>query len=658
MTTLLDATTPTANRTITLPDASGAVCVGGNCFAGPRPWIDVTNPTYGADPTGVADSSTAIQSAFNACAGGTVFFPPGTYLQSAGISNTGPCTVYAVPFTATINKNYSSASGRPGASGSWLVESSNVTIDGFMYNGGQSSGFTGLCITVVPISATQIKDIRIQNNIITNCDVAGIQLTSSASYTYNGPSGVQIYNNHMTCPASANAVADINAQGTVAGVRISGNTLSCSASLYTTTGAAINLESQGLTTAITDFNINHNTLDCGLNTWGVQAGGFNAYTFTGLVVDDNIFNFAAAAPHGCVSVVSTVGAAIVGNEFNANGYASSYTGLELVFDTGSQVTGNTFNWENPGTGTAITCNMCNNSNVSGNKIIGFGETGDGSNVSAGIAIESTHSSQSLSGGSLVETGNNVLVTTSGALSINWQPGASACIGGATTTAYNICGIVLNANYSRTGGTFTLYNPTGSLASCSGSCTTSAMVYAEDSNNIFGPNLISLPCQGTLTNNRYGILLRVTGTNEVANNNKVTNNTVVGCGNGATGDVGIREGTIGGSLDSNTFNDNKLVNLSIGYYLFAGTNNFIRNTEYVNVATEATLSGSGWTFAEEDFGVPYADLATCNGASLLGKTAEVTNSNTATFGATVATGGANHVLARCSQSGNWTVQGGP
>jgi hypothetical protein len=170
-------------------------------------------------------------------------------------------------------------------------------------------------------------------------------------------------------------------------------------------------------------------------------------------------------------------------------------------------------------------------------------------------------------------------------------------------------------------------------------------------------LISLPCQGTLTNNRYGILLRVTGTNEVANNNKISNNTIMGCGNGATGDVGIKSTGISVTLDSNTFNDNKLVNLPVGYLISTGTNIFIRNTEYVNVTTEASLSGT-LTFAEEDFGVPYADLTTCNGTSLLGKTAEVTNSTTATFGATVAAGGTNHILARCSQSGNWTVQGGP
>ena len=300
--------------------------------------------------------------------------------------------------------------------------------------------------------------------------------------------------------------------------------------------------------------------------------------------------------------------------------------------------------------------MCNATTVIGNKVIGFGETGDQSNVSGGIVIESTHASQALSAGSLVETGNSVLVTVGATLSVFWQPGASLCIGGATTTGYNICGILLNTSYSRLGGTFTLYNPTGSLASCSGACTASAIIYAENSNNVFSSNQINLPCQGTLTNNRYGMMIRVTGANEVANYNKYNNNTITGCGNGATGDVGIRStGTGSGVEDSNTYNDNKLVNLSVGYLITEGTTFFIRNTEYINVATPFSSTGSGWTFAEEDFGTQFANLVACT-TPLLGKTAEVTNSNTLVFGATVAAGGANHVLARCSQTGVWTVAG--
>jgi hypothetical protein len=48
-----------------------------------RAYIDVTLAPYGADPTGVADSSTAIQAAVDA-GPGTVYFPPGTYKLADG----------------------------------------------------------------------------------------------------------------------------------------------------------------------------------------------------------------------------------------------------------------------------------------------------------------------------------------------------------------------------------------------------------------------------------------------------------------------------------------------------------------------------------------------------------------------------------------------
>ncbi len=622
---------------------------------GPTPWMDVT--AWGADPKGLVDSGGAIQNAFNNCNGGTIFFPPGNYIHNTQLINNGPCTIVAAyPGTVTLTKNYNAPGGRPGASGSWLVESSNVTLDGLIYNGGQSSGFTGLCITVVPTSATPITDVHFSRMTISNCDVAAIDLTSSSGYTFNGPSRVQITDSHITCPASSNAVAAINGQGTISGIQITNSIIDCSASTFASTGGAINFESQGTTTAITDVLISHNILGCGTLTWGAQIGGFNGGQTTGLVFTDNILNLEGASQHGCTSFAATVGAVLSGNEYNANGISSTYTAAELIYDSGSNVTGNTFNWENPGTGAAITCNMCNSTTITANKIVGFGETGDGSNLSAGIAIDSTHNNQTLNTGSIVVTGTSELVTAPAALTSFWQPGSSICIGGATIASLNICGIMQNASYNRAAGTFTLYNPTSGSQSCTGACTTSAMIYAENNNNVFSSNEINLPCLGTLTNNRYGILIRATGSLEVASDNKVNNNVINGCGNGAAGDYGIRS-TGTAVEDSNTYNDNKFVNLAVGWYISQGTHMYIRGTEYINVAAQTSISGS-FSFAQTDFPVPFADLATCDGTTMLGKTAEVTNATLATFGSTVATGGANHVLARCSQSGNWTVAGGP
>ncbi|MGA8269763.1 MAG: glycosyl hydrolase family 28-related protein [Candidatus Acidiferrales bacterium] len=64
--------------------STGSLQVTGNASTkGPRPWADVV--AWGADPTGAADSTSAIQSAINsACSsgstgGGAVHFPPGSY---------------------------------------------------------------------------------------------------------------------------------------------------------------------------------------------------------------------------------------------------------------------------------------------------------------------------------------------------------------------------------------------------------------------------------------------------------------------------------------------------------------------------------------------------------------------------------------------------
>ena len=66
-------------------------------FTPARPTFNVLN--YGADPSGVRDSTAAIQAAVNAASaagGGTVYFPPGTFKATAIGTGTGAC-IYALP---------------------------------------------------------------------------------------------------------------------------------------------------------------------------------------------------------------------------------------------------------------------------------------------------------------------------------------------------------------------------------------------------------------------------------------------------------------------------------------------------------------------------------------------------------------------------------
>src|SRR5260221_9757779 len=49
-------------------------------------FVNVTDPAYGADPTGVSDSTTAINNAITALpGGGVVYLPPGTYKTSGSL---------------------------------------------------------------------------------------------------------------------------------------------------------------------------------------------------------------------------------------------------------------------------------------------------------------------------------------------------------------------------------------------------------------------------------------------------------------------------------------------------------------------------------------------------------------------------------------------
>lgn len=78
------------NANLTFTPSTNTLFTFNGQFKGPDPWADVT--AWGADPTGSADSTTAIQNAINSfnntIQGGTVFFPAGTYKISSTLTVT------------------------------------------------------------------------------------------------------------------------------------------------------------------------------------------------------------------------------------------------------------------------------------------------------------------------------------------------------------------------------------------------------------------------------------------------------------------------------------------------------------------------------------------------------------------------------------------
>lgn len=81
------ATAGAARTNLAVPGlATNNTLTGDNYFKSGRPWFDVI--AYGADPTGVADSTTAIQNAINAASvsSGNVYLPSGVYKTSAALT--------------------------------------------------------------------------------------------------------------------------------------------------------------------------------------------------------------------------------------------------------------------------------------------------------------------------------------------------------------------------------------------------------------------------------------------------------------------------------------------------------------------------------------------------------------------------------------------
>ena len=447
-------------------------------------------------------------------------------------------------------------------------------------------GFGGICIN----DSSSNTDITFRNMYVYGCDDNSFSFTASGSGG-TGPTRVQLFDNRIVCTQSAVASGGIWVAQTVTDVTIRNNNIDCSQNQSSTSNvgpAAINIESGGLTTTISNFTVTGNHLWCA-NDWCLQVGPFNAYQPANFVITDNTMNVngpeasGTAAPNGCASIEALPGLIFTGNICNANGTSLPYTGFEVFADRGT-ISNNTCNLENPGTAACFVFIILNNSSITGNVVNGFGENGGGSQIAAGFQIGGTHADQAIS--TLNESGNIVTVVATGALNAWFQPGVTITITGSTTAGYNISGLILNTSYSRTGATFTMYNPTSGLASCSGACTTSALILPQQNNNTLSNNTVTLPCSGTLASSRYGFLFRATGAGELVQGNRLFGNKVIGCGNGATGDVGIS--MAGSAAVTASIFGNDLVNLATGIQLTSGSGSVFGNT-FTNVAS---LYGGG------------------------------------------------------------------
>jgi hypothetical protein len=97
-------------------------------------YFNVKEPAYGALGNGVADDRPAIQAAITAAnaVGGTVYFPPGTYLIGAGLTVNGAAGFLGstgVTVTSTVNGIQQLSVGT-GATGKFTIENMIFTLSG------------------------------------------------------------------------------------------------------------------------------------------------------------------------------------------------------------------------------------------------------------------------------------------------------------------------------------------------------------------------------------------------------------------------------------------------------------------------------------------------------------------------------------------------
>lgn len=203
--------------------------IGSLAIGGVSPWIDVTassvtvlGVTYllGADPTGVLDSTTAIQNAFNAAnafttaahAGATVFFPPGQYKITSALTPYNGLNMLA------FAPSYSSGSPAPNA---WLNGATltvpiingtatlvDVSIIGLGFSGNNATGSKGLYFANV--SGLTLRDL-----FFTNFGDQAIQIVTSSGGSVNMDNiFVQASLLVRTGRAALIGTVDVNADGT------------------------------------------------------------------------------------------------------------------------------------------------------------------------------------------------------------------------------------------------------------------------------------------------------------------------------------------------------------------------------------------------------------------------------------------------------------
>ena len=186
----------------------------------PRPPGSISVLSYGADPTGQADSTTAIQNAIDAGSteGKTVYIPPGSYLVTAHLIVNNVTLTGAGEWYSVLGGNGVGVFGNLPPDPSTNVHLSNFAIYGqvnarvdsedFMGIGGslQDSTISNVWISHVqagiwmtgPFTNLKISNVRIQDTVADGINFDGGITNSSVTNTYirnTGDDGIALWSN-------------------------------------------------------------------------------------------------------------------------------------------------------------------------------------------------------------------------------------------------------------------------------------------------------------------------------------------------------------------------------------------------------------------------------------------------------------------------------
>ena len=313
--------------------------------------VNVSVVAFGADPTGVTDSTTSINAAItsicNLGSPGVVNFPAGTF------------TVSSTTDAIKINCNNITLNGA-GKFATTIINKSTSTasiIDA--YNGTYPGGLT-------PISGIEIMNLGIDGN--------QANISHNANDTYENGIQIQYCQN---CSVHDNFVRNVVFQGIIA--QGSGDGLSKNNKIYSNIVTGFGEYGIGLEGGMFDSTINNNNVYSGITVAQVPGGSVgvlvSAYTQlgTGNIVQGNTIN---GAPSDCVRVQdASAYSSVIDNTISNCGTTSGSgikTNAQVTSSNHLTISNNTLTAASDSGGAAITILSTSNSvgfiQVAGNKI--------------------------------------------------------------------------------------------------------------------------------------------------------------------------------------------------------------------------------------------------------------------------------------------------